>query len=114
MCEFLLYFDSDLVGYLYPVYASIKAIETDEKDDDTQWLTYWLLFATIKIFEGVAAPLIVFIPFYHVGKVLFLVYAYYPSTKGATVVYNTFFKPYVVPVITGQAVDPVGESEKNK
>ena len=106
-----LYFSSDLVGYVYPVYASIKAIETDEKDDDTQWLTYWLIFSTFKIFEGIAGQLIQFIPFYHMFKVLFLIYAYYPTTKGATVVYTTFFRPYVVPLISSAAD---GESDKDK
>lgn len=103
----------DLVGYIYPVYASIKAIETEEKDDDTQWLTYWLIFSSFKIFEGIAYPLIVFIPFYHLFKVAFLIYAYYPTTKGATVVYNSFFKPYVVPLVFGQTSTD-GESDKDK
>ncbi|CAG8750758.1 17757_t:CDS:2 [Gigaspora margarita] len=32
---------SDVIGWLYPAYASFKAIESPEKEDDVQWLTYW-------------------------------------------------------------------------
>ncbi|PIO53007.1 hypothetical protein TELCIR_25678, partial [Teladorsagia circumcincta] len=30
----------NFMGFIYPAYVSIKAIETATKDDDTQWLTY--------------------------------------------------------------------------
>ncbi len=42
-------FCSDLIGFLYPVYASIKAIESPAEDDDTLWLTYWLVFSFFKV-----------------------------------------------------------------
>jgi hypothetical protein len=40
---------SDLVGFVYPMYGSIKAIESKESEDDTLWLTYWLVFALFKV-----------------------------------------------------------------
>nr|CAD2202700.1 unnamed protein product [Meloidogyne enterolobii] len=36
----------NITGYLYPAYVSIKAIESHTKEDDTQWLTYWVVFCT--------------------------------------------------------------------
>ena len=40
---------SDMVGFIYPMYKSIKAIESEEKADDSQWLTYWLIFSLFKV-----------------------------------------------------------------
>ena len=74
-----------------------QAIESTNKDDDTLWLTYWIVFCLFKIFEGFADSLISFIPFYFIGKLVFLVWCYYPSTKGADLLYKTVIKPYIVP-----------------
>lgn len=73
----MLYFFSDLVGFVYPVYASIKAIETaDNKEDDTFWLTYWLVFALFKVVENIADVLISSIPFYFFLKIGFLYWCF--------------------------------------
>ncbi|RYY87458.1 HVA22/TB2/DP1 family protein [archaeon] len=41
---------SDLVGFVYPAYASIKAIESKEKDEEKLYLSYWLLFGLFKVY----------------------------------------------------------------
>lgn len=32
-------------------YASVKAIETESRQDDRQWLTYWVLYSMITLCE---------------------------------------------------------------
>ncbi|CAG8503831.1 3375_t:CDS:2 [Gigaspora margarita] len=32
---------SDIVGWVYPAYASFKSIESKNTVEDNQWLTYW-------------------------------------------------------------------------
>eukprot|EP01033_Poteriospumella_lacustris_P009658 gene9658-6910_t len=87
----------DAIGFLYPAYCSIKAIESNNKDDDTQWLTYWLVFGLFKVVESVADFLISSIPFYFLIKLAFLVYLFLPQTQGAKVVYDNVIKVHLVP-----------------
>ena len=94
------HFIIDLIAYLYPAYASVRAIESDEdKDDDTLWLTYWLVFSLFKIFEGLCESLLQYIPLYLVLKCTFLVWCFHPSFKGATIFYTTFLRPHVMPLL---------------
>lgn len=39
-------------------YASIRAIETKSPVDDQQWLTYWVLYSMITLFELTFAKVI--------------------------------------------------------
>lgn len=39
------------VMLLYPLYASMRAIESPTTLDDQQWLTYWVIYSLITLFE---------------------------------------------------------------
>ncbi|KAL8596287.1 hypothetical protein ACOMHN_021326 [Nucella lapillus] len=41
----------NFIGFFYPAYASIKAIETKQKDDDTKWLTYWVTYSVLHLVD---------------------------------------------------------------
>ena len=47
----------------------IKAIETTDKDDDTKWLTYWVVYSVFSLVEFFADILLFWIPFYWLLKV---------------------------------------------
>lgn len=44
--------------WVFHRYASIRAIETKSPIDDQQWLTYWVLYSLITLFELTFAKLI--------------------------------------------------------
>mmetsp|Transcript_6355 Transcript_6355/g.12149 ORF Transcript_6355/g.12149 Transcript_6355/m.12149 type:complete len:162 (+) Transcript_6355:448-933(+) len=94
---------SDLLGFTYPAYASFKAIDSADPNDDTQWLTYWVVFACFSIVESAASFVVSWIPFYFFVKLGFLVWLYHPATMGAVVVYTQLIRPFVMPYIGGEA-----------
>lgn len=48
---------------------SIKAIESPNKDDDTQWLTYWVVYGIFSIAEFFSDIFLSWFPFYYMMKV---------------------------------------------
>jgi len=85
-----------LTGFVYPLYASFKAIKTPGKDDDTMWLTYWIVYAFFTFVESFTDVLLRWIPFYYVFKVVFLVWSFLPQTRGASIVYKRFIFPVFI------------------
>lgn len=85
----------NLVGFAYPAYASFKAVESDSKKDDVQWLTYWVVYACFNIVEVFSDFLLYWIPFYYAFKLGFLLWLFMPSTQGASFLYNHFLAPFL-------------------
>jgi len=85
----------NFVGFAYPAYASIKAIESRENDDDDKkWLTYWIVFGLLGVFEIFAGFLVSIIPFYAVFKCALLVWLMAPGPKnGSLIVYYKLIRP---------------------
>ena len=78
----------NLIGFVYPTYASIVALETRGKDDDTQWLTYWVVFSFFGLLEHFTDIILYWIPFYFSFKLGFLVWMMLPGQNGATFIYQ--------------------------
>lgn len=56
-------------AHLFCVPCSIKAIESPNKDDDTQWLTYWVVYGVFSIAEFFSDIFLSWFPFYYMIKV---------------------------------------------
>lgn len=50
-------------------HQSCKAIDSVDKDDDTQWLTYWVVYAAFGIIEYFTDLFLSWVPFYFLAKV---------------------------------------------
>jgi len=85
---------ANTVGFLYPAYCSIKALESSIKADDTQWLTYWVVFAFFSVVEYFADFIAGWVPFYWLSKCLFLVWCMAPmESNGAAIIYSKVILP---------------------
>lgn len=82
-----------IMGFLYPAYMSFKALETSDGADDVQWLTYWVVFIFVTFMDDVLGMFLSLIPLYHLVKLVFYVYLFYPKSKGATMIYHSFVRP---------------------
>ncbi|KAG0234768.1 ER membrane protein DP1/Yop1 [Actinomortierella wolfii] len=87
---------SNLLGFVYPAYRSFKALETPEKEDDKQWLTYWTVYGFVSILESFTDILLYWFPFYFFLKTIFLLWLMIPQFNGAVTVYNRFLRPFLV------------------
>ncbi|CAN8005305.1 unnamed protein product, partial [Ixodes hexagonus] len=91
----------NLVGFAIPAYASMRAIESTSKQDDTKWLTYWVVFACFSCVDFFADSILRYFPFYWLAKasalslIIFLVYCFFPSERnGSVVLYSRLIRPY--------------------
>ena len=93
VCLLLVYYNifdtfiTNSIGFLYPAFCTMKAIETNS-DEDKQWLTYWVCFACFSIFDLFGGLIKSFIPFYVLLKILFLIWLFMPNSWGTAIIYN--------------------------
>jgi len=81
----------------WAAYKSLKAIESEEKDDDTQWLIYWVIIGFLTIFETIFFFIIPLIPLYYELKLGLVIFLQIPNItshgSGAQAVYDGLVKP---------------------
>lgn len=87
-----------LLGVAYPAFMSFLALESNDEEDSTQWLTYWVVFGIFNIVDQFAGFILHFIPFYYFLKLAFLVFLFHPQFKGATYVYKNYIREAIKPI----------------
>lgn len=79
-------------GFIIPAYYSLEALFTTSKSDDTQWLTYWVVYAFLTVFES-AVSAVYWFPFYYTFKFILVLWMALPQTNGAVIVFNSVMQP---------------------
>jgi len=87
---------SNIIAFLYPAYASFKAIESVDKVDDTQWLTYWTVYGFAGLLEFFSDIILYWLPFYYTGKTIFFLWLALPQFRGAQQIYARFLRPFLL------------------
>mmetsp|Transcript_39287 Transcript_39287/g.113617 ORF Transcript_39287/g.113617 Transcript_39287/m.113617 type:complete len:285 (-) Transcript_39287:360-1214(-) len=82
-----------VVGSVYPMYASFRALEDGEHEEASQWLTYWITVVAVMLAEHVVYRLFCWVPFYHIMRLLFVLWLFLPFTRGAATTYSWLVGP---------------------
>jgi len=84
----------NLIGFGYPAYASVKAIESPQTNDDTKWLMYWVVFSVFSVVEFFSDILLNWFPLYWLVKCVFLIWCFVPiSANGTNFIYSKLVRP---------------------
>lgn len=84
----------NLIGFLFPAYASVLAVESKGTRDDTEWLIYWVVYTTATFIEYIGHSFFQTLPFYWLGKCLFLIWLMIPGpNNGSKILYERAFRP---------------------
>ncbi|KAJ4949878.1 hypothetical protein NE237_008277 [Protea cynaroides] len=91
-------FDS-LIGpgvmLVYPLYSSVRAIESPSTLDDQQWLTYWILYSFITLFELSCWKVLAWFPLWPYIKLVCCLWLVLPIFNGAAYIYENYVRKYV-------------------
>ncbi|MCJ1446454.1 MAG: ER membrane protein DP1/Yop1 [Stictis urceolatum] len=96
--EFLVNF----AGFLIPGYYSMAAVFSTTTSDDTQWLTYWVTYAFLTVFES-AVNAVYWFPFYYTFKFVLVLWMALPQTGGAQIVFRSLIQPLFGRFFTGHS-----------
>lgn len=83
---------TNFAGFVIPGYYSLDALFTTNKADDTQWLTYWVVFAFFTVLESLL-NVVYWFPFYFTFKFVFLLWLALPAFQGANLIFHSFLSP---------------------
>ncbi|KAK3897678.1 TB2/DP1, HVA22 family-domain-containing protein [Staphylotrichum tortipilum] len=84
---------SSAASFLFPLFASYKALKTGDPTQLTPWLMYWVVLACVLLVESWTEWFLVWIPFYAYIRLLFLLYLVLPQTHGARDIYLQYIHP---------------------
>jgi receptor expression-enhancing protein 5/6 len=107
---------ANLIGFVYPAYMSLKALEGGKNVDGnaTQWMTYWILFCSLTLIESTFPFVTEHFKWYYLVKIVTVIYLYHPKTNGAEMLYTSAIRPYVVPLINGSTTPSAKPVEGEK
>lgn len=82
------------IGLLYPAYSSYKTLSRRpvEEAELERWVMYWSIIAALLTFEHFL-PLLFYVPFYSLFRMIFLLFLVAPQTQGSTYLYRGYMEP---------------------
>ncbi|KAL9227723.1 hypothetical protein vseg_003376 [Gypsophila vaccaria] len=87
-----------ILGYAYPAFECFKTVERNKVDVHQLrfWCQYWIIVAVLSVCERFGDVLISWLPLYGEMKLAFIIYLWYPKTKGTSYVFDSILRPLVM------------------
>ena len=86
-----------VIGFIYPAYESVKALNEAGREIEKRWLTYWVVFSFFHVLEFFSDHLVWWVPLYWLVKTIFLVWCMLPfKQNGSAVIYQLVIQPLYV------------------
>ncbi|KAL8154138.1 hypothetical protein V2J09_011898 [Rumex salicifolius] len=85
------YIAGPIISLLYPLYASVVAMESTSKADDKQWLAYWIIYSLLTLTEMIFQPILQ-VPIWYTAKLVVVTWMVLPQFKGAAFIYERYVR----------------------
>ena len=102
---------------VYPGLMSIRAIESEQKQDDKYWLTYWMIFGLMNVAETFLSFVFYFVPYWFYLKPLFFLWLI--KFNGAQILFESVlrellrkYKPVLLELIK-KATDKANKAQSD-
>jgi receptor expression-enhancing protein 5/6 len=82
---------TSVVSIVFPIYWTMKAMERTEKDEDKQWLSYWITWGIFFLLDVMIGNFLVKIPYFYFSKLALLTWMFLPGLNGGMLVWNRFY-----------------------
>lgn len=82
-----------VLGCLYPAYASFRVLEDDDSAQVSQWLMYWVVFASVMLTDSLFSAMWSLVPFYYILRLVLIIWLFSPATFGAANAYRWLIGP---------------------
>lgn len=86
-----------ILGYAYPALECFKTVEKNKPNigELRFWCQYWIIIAMLSVGERFGDVFVSWVPLYGELKLAFIIYLWYPKTKGTSYVYENLLRPFV-------------------
>ena len=82
------------IKIIYPLYSTFKSIKSENKNDDTVWLLYWVTFGFFSFFEEYIVPFVYWVPFFMIIRILFYLWLQLPYFNGSVFLFKKIVRPF--------------------
>ncbi|XP_057549624.1 putative HVA22-like protein g [Amaranthus tricolor] len=86
-----------ILGFAYPAFECFKTLERNRVSIEELrfWCQYWIIIAVLSVGERFGDIFISWVPLYGEFKLAFIIYLWYPQTRGTSYVYESMLRPFV-------------------